>query len=106
MLPGRRGRVATWRVKRPGPARSLPLCALAQAGPQHEGQHHGGFYPLRKLLARAGNVFDLAGKLGRAIRDDWEEQRQRGEIDPAGWSRHESLFDEFCNGCWPFGKRC
>jgi len=50
--------------------------------------------PLAGLLDRAGNVFSLAGKLGRAFHE--EHQWQRGQIDPAGWNRHAPEFDEFC----------
>lgn len=50
--------------------------------------------PLAGLLARAGDVFSLAGKLGRAFHE--EHQEQRAQIDAAGWSRHAVAFDELC----------
>jgi hypothetical protein len=50
--------------------------------------------PLAGLLDRAGKVFSLAGKLGRAFYE--ERQGQGRQIDPAGWYRHAPEFDEFC----------
>jgi hypothetical protein len=50
--------------------------------------------PLAGLLDRAGKVFSLAGKLGRAFHED--HQRQAGQSDPAGWNRHTRRFEEFC----------
>jgi len=50
--------------------------------------------PLAGLLDRAGNVFSVAGKLGRAFHE--EHQAQRGQVDAASWDRHKPAFDEFC----------
>lgn len=50
--------------------------------------------PLAGLLDRAGNVFSLAGKLGRAFHE--EHQGQHAQIDAASWKRHAGVFDEFC----------
>jgi hypothetical protein len=53
--------------------------------------------PLAGLLDRAGNVFSLAGKLGRAFYEEHREQQSRpGFIDPATWDRHAHGFNEFC----------
>jgi|GEM_PF-3071927 len=48
--------------------------------------------PLAGLLDRAGEVFSLAGKLGRAFHEEHQERR----IDPAGWNHHAVEFDQFC----------
>ncbi len=50
--------------------------------------------PLVGRLDRAGNVFSLAGTLGRAFQE--EHQGQGRQIDPAGWNRHARSFNEFC----------
>lgn len=49
--------------------------------------------PLADLLDRAGNVFSLAGDLGRAFHEEHQGQGRR--IDPAGWERHAPMFNEF-----------
>jgi len=45
------------------------------------------------LLDRVGNVFSLAGKLGRAFHQEHQEQRR--QIDPTGWNRRAPTFSEF-----------
>ncbi len=50
--------------------------------------------PLAGLLDRAGKVFSLAGKLGRAFHE--EHQGQGRQIAPSGWNHHATAFDEFC----------
>jgi hypothetical protein len=50
--------------------------------------------PLDGLLDRAGNVFSLAGKLGRAFQE--EGQSRAVFFDPSIWKRHEPTFNEFC----------
>ena len=50
--------------------------------------------PLAGLLDRAGNVFSLAGELGRAFSEEHPGHgRQTGE---SGWNRHAGTFEEFC----------
>jgi hypothetical protein len=49
---------------------------------------------LAGLLDRAGNVFSLAGKLGRAFQ---EEHQQQAPIDDRDWSRHAAEFGKFCD---------
>jgi hypothetical protein len=50
--------------------------------------------PLAGLLDRAGNVFSLAGKLGRAFHE--EGQSRAIFFDPTIWQRHAPTFNEFC----------
>jgi hypothetical protein len=52
--------------------------------------------PLAGLLDRAGNVFSLAGQLGRAFREEHGTAGGFRQIDPTGWDRHQPAFKEFC----------
>jgi hypothetical protein len=50
--------------------------------------------PLAGLLDRAGNVFSLAGKLGRAFHEEGESRAIN--FDPSIWQHHAPTFNEFC----------
>ena len=52
--------------------------------------------PLAGLLDCAGNVFSLAGKLGRAFHE--EGQSPAVFVDPLIWERRALTFNEFCEG--------
>jgi hypothetical protein len=51
--------------------------------------------PLASLLDRAGNVFSLAGTLGRAWCEEHKALRPRGQVDPTGWQHYAADFQAF-----------
>ena len=57
--------------------------------------------PLAGLVDRAGNVFSLAGRLGRLFRE--VGRRRAARFDPSIWEQHAPVFNDFCSGLFELG---